>query len=85
MSDATPETVPAAPPAPLRRRDPLPGQKYLSIAQVCARFSIHRATAYRWMNERHFPRPVQFSPSCSRIPLTEIESWEQEQLSARGE
>ena len=83
MSDATPETVHAAPTTPLSRRTPSPGQVFLSIPQVYARYGIHRTTLYRWMQVRGFPRPIQFSSSCARIPLAAIEQWEAEQKQAR--
>jgi len=77
MSTA-PTAVSAAanPTTPLRRQPPSPGQVFLSIPQVCQRYAIHRATVYRWMSDRGFPQPVQFSPSCARVPLAEVEKWE---------
>lgn len=82
---STPETAPAAAPSiPLRRRPPGPGQVYLSIPQACSRYGIHRTTLYRWMSARGFPRAVQFSASCARVPLAEIEAWEQAQQQGRG-
>lgn len=84
MSNATPQTATPAVRKPLKHRAPRPGQQFLSIPQVCQRYGIHGATAYRWMQERGFPLPVRFSSSCARIPLDEIEAWEQAQRSVRG-
>ncbi|WP_051246015.1 AlpA family phage regulatory protein [Thioalkalivibrio sp. ALE19] len=86
MSNATPQTAALADRnAPLKHHSTPPaGQPFLSIPQVCQRYGIHRATAYRWMQERSFPRPVRFSASCARVPLDEIEAWEQAQRSVRG-
>jgi len=63
---------------------PKAGQVFLSIPQACARYGITRATYYRWLNARGFPRPIRFSSSCARIPLAAIEQWEAEQQQARG-
>ena len=79
-----PDAVSAAAPTPLRRQPPGPGQVFLSIPQICQRYAVHRATVYRWMDGRGFPRPVQFSPSCARIPLDEVLAWEQSHAQARG-
>ena len=79
-----PKAAPAAAPVPLRHQPPRPGQVFLSITQICQRYGVHRATFYRWVHERGFPRPVAFSPSCARVPLAEIEAWEQAQLAGRG-
>lgn len=85
MSDATPAAAPAAEPrAPMNRRTPSPGQVYLSLSQASQRYPVHQKTLYRWMQTRGYPRPVQFSSSCARIPLAEIEAWEAEQEQARG-
>ena len=80
---ATPDAATAANPhTPLRRQPPSPGQVFLSIHQACARYAVHRTTLYRWMGTRGFPRPLQFSTSCARIPLAAIESWEATQQQA---
>ena len=79
-----PDAVSAPAPIPLRRQPPGPGQVFLSIPQICQRYAVHRATVYRWMDGRGFPRPVQFSTSCVRVPLAEVEQWEADQQQGRG-
>lgn len=52
-------------------------ETYLTDAQLAARFGVNRATPWRWVKtEEGFPKPVVFSPRCTRWKLSEIESWE---------
>ncbi|MBU2962084.1 AlpA family phage regulatory protein [Citreicella sp. C3M06] len=50
---------------------------YLSILQLAARYSVHRATPWRWIkSDSNFPKPVVLSPGCTRWKLSELEAWE---------
>jgi prophage regulatory protein len=50
---------------------------YLSDRQIGERFGVHHLTPRRWVREDPtFPRPVKFSPGCTRWRLSEIEAWE---------
>lgn len=70
--------------APSRLSPPQDGQVFLSLPQICRRYAVHRATVYRWMDQRGFPRPLHISSACARVPLDEIEKWEQTQRRSRG-
>ena len=52
------------------------GATYLSDLQLAARYNVHRATIWRWPDSRDFPRPVKFSPGCTRWRLADVEAWE---------
>ncbi|MCV2866914.1 helix-turn-helix transcriptional regulator [Albidovulum sediminicola] len=49
---------------------------YVSDLQVAARYGVHRATPWRWLRSRNFPKPIQLTPGCTRWKLSEIEAWE---------
>ncbi|WP_138935311.1 AlpA family phage regulatory protein [Roseovarius arcticus] len=50
---------------------------YLTDVQLAERYAIHRSTPWRWTKtDPTFPKPVKFSPQCSRWKLSEIEAWE---------
>lgn len=49
---------------------------YLSDTQVAARFSVSRATVWRWIRSSEFPQPVKLSPGCTRWRLADVEKWE---------
>ena len=51
---------------------------YLSDTQVATRYSIGRATVWRWVSERKFPNPVKLSPGCTRWRSSDIDAWEKE-------
>lgn len=52
-------------------------EHYLSDRQIAARFGVHHLTPRRWAREDPtFPRPVKFSPGCTRWKLSDIEAWE---------
>lgn len=57
---------------------------YLSDRQVSGRYSVSRATLWRWLG-RGFPKPVKLSPGCTRWRLSDIEHWEAEQLEVADE
>lgn len=50
---------------------------YLSDKQLAERFSVGRATIWRWVKSELFPKPIKLSASCTRWKLSEIEVWEQ--------
>ncbi|HDO51403.1 MAG TPA: AlpA family phage regulatory protein [Rhizobiales bacterium] len=48
---------------------------YLSDRQVATRFSVARATIWRWVHTNEFPIPVQLSASCTRWRIEDIDAW----------
>ena len=52
---------------------------YLTDKQVADRFSISRATTWRWVERHKFPKPIKLSPGCTRWRLSDVERWELEQ------
>lgn len=52
---------------------------YLTDKQVAERYNVGRATAWRWVQERNFPKPIKLSPGCSRWKISDIQKWETEQ------
>ncbi len=51
-------------------------QEYYSDKQLAVRFSISRATVWRWVRQEKLPTPVQLSPGCTRWRFSEVEEWE---------
>lgn len=49
---------------------------YLTDKQLAQRFSVGRATIWRWLKERAFPEPVRLSPNCTRWRVSDVEAWE---------
>ena len=50
---------------------------YLSVAQVAARYGVHRTTPWRWAKtDPNFPKPVSLMPGCTRWKLADLEAWE---------
>ena len=50
---------------------------YISDSQVAKRYGVSRQTIWRWVKSNEsFPKPVQFSPACTRWNLSQIEAWE---------
>ena len=47
--------------------------KYLSDAQVAARYSVSRQTVWRWVKGGILPEPVSFSPGCTRWNAEELD------------
>ena len=58
---------------------------YLSDRDLAERYKASRATIWRWVSKRGFPKPVRFSPGCTRWNLDEIESWESRRAHSTGE
>ncbi len=48
-------------------------QRYVSDSQLAERYSVSRATIWRWANRGLLPKPQQLSPGCTRWKLDEIE------------
>jgi predicted DNA-binding transcriptional regulator AlpA len=48
-------------------------QKYLSDSQLAARYSVSRATVWRWAKRGILPSPVQLSAGCTRWSAAQIE------------
>jgi prophage regulatory protein len=58
-------------------------ETYVSDSQLGARYGVHRATIWRWVNtDPNFPKPVKLSPQCTRWKLSEIETWEARRAAA---
>lgn len=53
-----------------------PKAKYLSDAQLAERYSVSRASIWRWSATGRIPRPVQISPGCTRWPAAEIDAYD---------
>jgi predicted DNA-binding transcriptional regulator AlpA len=52
-------------------------QQFLSDRQAAERYGVGRATIWRWLREDpSFPRPVRFTPGCTRWSLPELLAWE---------
>jgi len=50
---------------------------YLSDKQVADRYSVSRATIWRWVKaDKHFPSPVELSSGCTRWRLADLQTWE---------
>jgi prophage regulatory protein len=52
---------------------------YISDTQAAVRFSVSRATIWRWTQNGKFVQPVKLSPGTTRWKLSDIEAWETEQ------
>ena len=58
-------------------------ETYWTDSQLSTRYNVHRATLWRWAKmDPTFPKPVKFSPQCSRWKLSEIEAWEMQRATA---
>jgi predicted DNA-binding transcriptional regulator AlpA len=47
---------------------------YVSASQLAERYSVSRATVWRWAANGLLPKPVKLSSSTTRWRLSEIES-----------
>lgn len=58
-------------------------QRYLSDKNLTVRYSVSRATIWRWAAdpESTFPRPIKFN-GATRWRLEDCERWEAEQVEA---
>jgi predicted DNA-binding transcriptional regulator AlpA len=48
-------------------------KRYVSDRQLAERYSVHRATIWRWSQKGLLPKPVSLSEQCTRWVLGEIE------------
>lgn len=55
---------------------------YIPDTAVADRFSVSRATIWRWTQCGKFPKPVKLSPGCTRWLLSDVEQWEAKQREA---
>ena len=53
--------------------------RFLSDKDIAERYSVHRATPWRWVKEGKLPQPVKITAGCTRWKLADIEAWEQAQ------
>ncbi|HCE38790.1 MAG: AlpA family transcriptional regulator [Alcanivorax sp.] len=51
-------------------------QTHLSDTGVGRRYSVSRATVWRWTREGNLPRPVRLGPATTRWRLADLEEWE---------
>ena len=52
-------------------------QIYGSDTDVAARYGNHRSWTWRQLKkDPTFPKPVKFSPGCTRWRISDIEAWE---------
>lgn len=50
---------------------------FLTVQQVADRYSVTKATIWRWVRtDPTFPRPVKFSEQSTRFELSALEAWE---------
>lgn len=49
---------------------------YLSDKDLATRYSIHRATIWRWAEKGIFPKPIKLNNS-TRWRLADVERWEE--------
>jgi prophage regulatory protein len=52
-------------------------QIFLTDNQVAQRYGVKRASIWRWLKDRDFPKPVKLSPGCTRWQLSALMDWEQ--------
>lgn len=51
-------------------------QRYLTEAEVAARFNISTDSIRRWIRNGQFPKPVRIGKGTSRWRLADIEAYE---------
>lgn len=55
--------------------------RYLSDKDLAGRYSVHRATPWRWAQSGKLPQPIKIN-GCTRWKLSDIEAWELAQEAA---
>jgi len=55
---------------------------FLSDKDVAARYSVHRASIWRWVKTGNLPAPIKLNGS-TRWKLSDIEAWEVKQEVAK--
>ena len=58
-----------------------PEKRFLSDKDLAERYSVHRATPWRWAQSGKLPNPVKIN-GCTRWKLSDIEAWESKQGAA---
>lgn len=61
--------------------------RYLSDSQLADRYSVNRATVWRWARTGRLAAPVKLSPGCTRWHIdsvTAFESSRQQRGAAKG-
>lgn len=49
---------------------------YAQDTQLAARYSVSRATIWRWAATGRLPKPIKLSPGCTRWKLSDLEAFE---------
>jgi predicted DNA-binding transcriptional regulator AlpA len=47
--------------------------RYVSVAQLAARYNVDKATIWRWSRKGTLPAPIKLSDQCTRWNLDEVE------------
>lgn len=55
--------------------------RYLSDKELATRYSVHRATPWRWVQSGKLPAPIKIN-GCTRWKLSDIQEWEANQEAA---
>lgn len=51
--------------------------EYVSDSQLASRYSVSRATIWRWVKEGVLPKPVKLTPGCTRWRMADLVNFEQ--------
>ena len=54
---------------------------FLRDTEVAIRYNISRSTIWRWVKADRFPKPIKFGAASTRWWITDLEIWEQIQVS----
>ncbi len=58
-------------------------ETYLTDRQVGVRYNVHHLTPRRWLlTDPTFPKPIRFSPGCTRWRVSDLLAWEAEKANA---
>jgi prophage regulatory protein len=61
------------------------GERLLRLPRVLERVGVSRSTAWLWIRQGRFPKPVKIGPNITAWRESEIESWIAERIaSAKG-
>jgi predicted DNA-binding transcriptional regulator AlpA len=58
-----------------RRTVPKPGDRPMTIAELCAELDIARSTFYEWRAKRKAPRCIKLPNGDLRIRRSDFENW----------
>lgn len=56
--------------------------QYLSDKLLAERFSVSRATIWRWTSENKLPKPIKLATGTTRWRLADIEAFEAQSVKA---